>query len=186
VSVYQATVDPAERNTSHTMMLELVGGNKAVLDVGCASGYLAEALGKNGNVVSGIEYDAGDAEKARPFLKDLVVADLSFISLTKVLPAVLATCAPGYDALAMVKPQFEVGRERVGRGGVVRDPALRREAVLSVATFVRDACAAAVMGFAPSGLPGPKGNLETFVHVAEAGRDGELEDLEAALDEAGA
>ncbi|HEY5144168.1 MAG TPA: TlyA family RNA methyltransferase [Solirubrobacteraceae bacterium] len=120
------------------------------------------------------------------YAPDLVVADLSFISLTKVLPAVLATCAPGYDALAMVKPQFEVGRERVGRGGVVRDPALRREAVLSVATFVRDACAAAVMGFAPSGLPGPKGNLETFVHVAEAGRDGELEDLEAALDEAGA
>ncbi len=125
---------------------------------------------------------AGELEYA----PDLVVADLSFISLAKVLPAVLATCAPRYDALAMVKPQFEVGRERVGRGGVVRDPELRREAVLSVATFVRDACAAAVMGFAPSGLPGPKGNLETFVWFAEAGRDGELEDLEVALDEAGA
>ncbi len=86
----------------------------------------------------------------------------------------------------MVKPQFEVGRERVGRGGVVRDPGLRREAVLSVATFVRDTCAASVMGFAPSGLPGPKGNLETFVWFAEAGREGELEDLEAAVDEAGA
>jgi len=83
VSVYQATVDPAERNTSHTMMLELVGAGKAVLDVGCASGYLAEALGKNDNVVSGIEYDATDAEKARPFLKDLVVADLNVVDLAE-------------------------------------------------------------------------------------------------------
>ncbi len=81
VSVYQATVDPAERNTSHTMMLELVGAGKAVLDVGCASGYLAEALGKNDNVVSGIEYDATDAEKARPFLAELVVADLNVVEL---------------------------------------------------------------------------------------------------------
>lgn len=87
MSVYQATVDPAERNTSHTMMLELVGGNQAVLDVGCASGYLAEALGKNGNVVSGIEYDAGDAEKARPFLEDLVVADLNVVDLAEQFPA---------------------------------------------------------------------------------------------------
>src|SRR4029077_849750 len=68
-----------------------------------------------------------------PYAPDLVVADVSFISLAKVLPAVLACCADRYDALVMVKPQFEVGRERVGRGGVVRDPALRLEAVLSVA-----------------------------------------------------
>ena len=86
MSVYQATVDPAERNTSHTMMLELVGSDKAVLDVGCASGYLAEALGKNGNVVSGIEYDAGDAEKARPFLAELVVADLNTVDLAEQFP----------------------------------------------------------------------------------------------------
>jgi 2-polyprenyl-3-methyl-5-hydroxy-6-metoxy-1,4-benzoquinol methylase len=86
VSVYQATVDPAERNTSHTLMLELVGTDQAVLDVGCASGYLAEALGKNGCVVSGIEYDEGDAEKARPFLRDLVVADLNTADVADLLP----------------------------------------------------------------------------------------------------
>src|ERR687885_1353666 len=62
----------------------------------------------------------------RPYRPDLVVADVSFISLTKVLPTVLACCADRFDALAMVKPQFEVGRERVGKGGVVREAADRR------------------------------------------------------------
>jgi len=57
---------------------------------------------------------------------DLVVADVSFISLTKVLPAVLDCCAERFDALAMIKPQFEVGRERIGSGGVVREAADRR------------------------------------------------------------
>ena len=86
MSVYQATVDPAERNTSHTMMLELVGSDKEVLDVGCASGYLAEALGKNGCLVSGIEYDPRDAEKAKPFLVELVVADLNEVDLAEQFP----------------------------------------------------------------------------------------------------
>src|SRR4051812_7243535 len=95
-----------------------------------------------------------------PHRPDLVVADVSFISLTKVLPAVLACTAPVFDALVMVKPQFEVGREQLGKGGVVRDPALRRAALVSVATAAQEA-GAAVIGFASSGLPGPKGNQET-------------------------
>ena len=106
-----------------------------------------------------------------PFPPSVVVIDVSFISLRKVLPAVIALAAAEFDCLAMVKPQFEVGRERLGKGGVVRDPALRREAVASVA-----ACGAelgcSVLGFAPSGLPGPKGNLETFVWLAEGARAG--------------
>jgi 23S rRNA (cytidine1920-2'-O)/16S rRNA (cytidine1409-2'-O)-methyltransferase len=114
-----------------------------------------------------------------PYAPDLVVADVSFISLAKVLPAVLACTAARFDALAMVKPQFEVGRENVGKGGVVRDPALRRAALLSVAEAAQQA-RAAVMGFASSGLPGPKGNQETFLWLAEAGRDGALDDVEAA------
>jgi 23S rRNA (cytidine1920-2'-O)/16S rRNA (cytidine1409-2'-O)-methyltransferase len=114
-----------------------------------------------------------------PYAPDLVVADVSFISLTKVLPAVLACCAERFDALAMVKPQFEVGRGRVGKGGVVREPADRRDALVAVAGAAR-AAGAAVMGFASSGLPGPKGNRETFVWLAEAGRAGAVEDLEAA------
>jgi 23S rRNA (cytidine1920-2'-O)/16S rRNA (cytidine1409-2'-O)-methyltransferase len=114
-----------------------------------------------------------------PYRPDLVVADVSFISLTKVLPAVLACCAERFDALAMVKPQFEVGRERIGKGGVVHDPALRREALVSVASAAQ-ACGAALLGFASSGLPGPAGNRETFAWLAESGRPRVVEDLEAA------
>jgi 23S rRNA (cytidine1920-2'-O)/16S rRNA (cytidine1409-2'-O)-methyltransferase len=116
----------------------------------------------------------GDLEYA----PDLVVADVSFISLTKVLPAVLACCAERFDALAMVKPQFEVGRGRVGKGGVVRAPEERRAALVAVAQSARDH-GAAVLGFASSGLPGPKGNRETFVWLAEGGRAAVEADLEA-------
>jgi 23S rRNA (cytidine1920-2'-O)/16S rRNA (cytidine1409-2'-O)-methyltransferase len=111
-----------------------------------------------------------------PYRPDLVVADVSFISLTKVLPAVLACCAERFDALAMIKPQFEVGREKVGSGGVVRDAGDRCDALVAVARAAGDEAGAAVLGFAPSGLPGPKGNLETFVWLAEGGRAGALGD----------
>jgi 23S rRNA (cytidine1920-2'-O)/16S rRNA (cytidine1409-2'-O)-methyltransferase len=114
-----------------------------------------------------------------PYAPDLVVVDVSFISLSKVLPAVLACTAERFDGLAMVKPQFEVGRGNVGKGGVVRDPVLRREVIASVA----QAAGVAVMGFAPSGLPGPAGNRETFVWLAEPGRPGAVADLDAALAE---
>jgi 23S rRNA (cytidine1920-2'-O)/16S rRNA (cytidine1409-2'-O)-methyltransferase len=114
-----------------------------------------------------------------PYVPDLVVADVSFISLTKVLPAVLPCCAPRFDVLAMVKPQFEVGRGRVGKGGVVRDADDRRAALVAVASAAVSA-GASVLGFAPSGLAGPKGNRETFVWLAEAGREGALSDLGAA------
>jgi 23S rRNA (cytidine1920-2'-O)/16S rRNA (cytidine1409-2'-O)-methyltransferase len=79
----------------------------------------------------------------------------------------------------MVKPQFEAGRERVGKGGVVRDQATRIETLVTVAESARDG-GASVMGFAPSGLPGPSGNRETFVWLAEAGRPGAVADVEAA------
>src|ERR671928_1552733 len=119
---------------------------------------------------------------ALPYRPDLVVADVSFISLRTVLPPVLRAAADAFDCLAMVKPQFEVGRERLGKGGVVRDPALRRAAVLDVAEFARG-LGASVLGFAPSGLPGPAGNRETFVWLAEGGRAGALSDLEAVIAE---
>jgi 23S rRNA (cytidine1920-2'-O)/16S rRNA (cytidine1409-2'-O)-methyltransferase len=118
---------------------------------------------------------------ALPYAPDLVVVDVSFISLTKVLPAVLACAAARFDALAMVKPQFEVGRDRVGKGGVVRIADERRAALLSVAAAA-SACGASVLGFASSGLPGPKGNRETFVWLAERDRGG-VGHLEAAARE---
>jgi 23S rRNA (cytidine1920-2'-O)/16S rRNA (cytidine1409-2'-O)-methyltransferase len=114
-----------------------------------------------------------------PYAPGLIVMDLSFISLTKVLPAVLACAAARYDCLAMVKPQFEVGRERVGKGGVVRDPAVRRDALVSVGRCAVE-LGAAVMGYASSGLPGPKGNRESFLWLAEPGRPGAVSDLELA------
>ena len=115
-----------------------------------------------------------------PYAPELVVIDVSFISLTKVLPAVLrCAAAERFDVLAMVKPQFEVGRGRVGKGGVVRDAGARRDALVSVASFARW-LGVSVLGFASSGLPGPAGNQETFVWLAEAGRDGATQDVEAA------
>lgn len=112
-----------------------------------------------------------------PYAPDLIVSDVSFISLTKVLPAVLACASPDrFDCLAMVKPQFEVGRDRLGSGGVVRVAQDRIDAFMSVARAARDASGCAVLGFASSGLPGPKGNLESFVWLAEPGREGALDD----------
>jgi 23S rRNA (cytidine1920-2'-O)/16S rRNA (cytidine1409-2'-O)-methyltransferase len=118
-----------------------------------------------------------------PYAPDLIVADVSFISLTKVLPAVVAAAAPRFDLLAMVKPQFEVGRERVGKGGVVRSPDDRRAALVDVASWARESLGAAVLGFASSGLPGPAGNQETFVWLAEGGRTGDVRDVEDAARE---
>jgi 23S rRNA (cytidine1920-2'-O)/16S rRNA (cytidine1409-2'-O)-methyltransferase len=93
---------------------------------------------------------------------DLVTADLSFISLTLVLPALAACAAPGADFVLMVKPQFEAGKGKVGAGGVVRDPVQRAAAVTTVA----DAAAAlglGVRGITASPLPGPAGNVEYFL-----------------------
>ena len=116
-----------------------------------------------------------------PYAADLIVADVSFISLTKVLPAVLACAArPRFDALAMIKPQFEVGRERLAKGGVVRVAAHRRAALVAVAEAARSDGACSVLRFASSGLPGPKGNQESFVWLAEPGRTGAISDVEAA------
>jgi len=115
-----------------------------------------------------------------PFVPALATIDVSFISLTKVLPAVARCLAPQGEVLAMVKPQFELGRERVSKG-VVRSVGDRREAILGVALAARE-LGLAVRGFASSGLPGPKGNRETFVRCAAEGED--VADLEQAIAEA--
>jgi 23S rRNA (cytidine1920-2'-O)/16S rRNA (cytidine1409-2'-O)-methyltransferase len=106
-----------------------------------------------------------------PFVPDLAVIDVSFISLSKVLPAVLACLPDRHDVMALVKPQFEVGRDRVGKGGVVRSPDDRRAALVQAASAAV-ALGDAVLGMHSSNLPGPKGNLETFLWLAEPGRAG--------------
>jgi 23S rRNA (cytidine1920-2'-O)/16S rRNA (cytidine1409-2'-O)-methyltransferase len=112
-----------------------------------------------------------------PFAPVLATVDVSFISLTKVLPAVARCLAPGGEVLAMVKPQFELGRKRVSKG-VVRSDADRHEAILGVALAARE-MGLAVHGFASSGLPGPKGNRETFVWCGADGED--VADLAGAI-----
>lgn len=114
-----------------------------------------------------------------PYAPDLIVIDVSFISLTKVLPAVLACVAERFDCLGLIKPQFEVGRELVGKGGVVRSADNRRRALVEVGEAARG-LGASVLGYASSGLPGPKGNLETFVWLAEAARGPGVEISQAA------
>jgi len=95
---------------------------------------------------------------------DLVVADLSFISLATVLPALTSCAAPDADIVPMVKPQFEVGKDRVGAGGVVSDPNLRAAAVLAVAHRAAELRWQTV-GVTASPLPGPSGNVEYFVRL---------------------
>jgi 23S rRNA (cytidine1920-2'-O)/16S rRNA (cytidine1409-2'-O)-methyltransferase len=116
-----------------------------------------------------------------PYRPDLIVIDVSFISVVKVLDAVLGCAAERYDCLALVKPQFEVGRSKVGKGGVVRDPGLRRQALID-AGEAAVGLGASVLGYASSGLAGPKGNLESFVWLAE-GLRGTVPDLAAAARE---
>ena len=116
-----------------------------------------------------------------PYAPEVIVIDVSFISVAKVLPAVLACAADRFDCLALIKPQFEVGRAGVGKGGVVRDAALRRGALVAVGEAATR-LGASVLGYASSGLPGPKGNRESFVWLAESGRGG-VSDLQAAAAE---
>ncbi|MBM6979127.1 MAG: TlyA family RNA methyltransferase [Actinomyces succiniciruminis] len=106
---------------------------------------------------------------------ELVVGDLSFISLTTVLPVLVAAAAPDADLLLMVKPQFEVGKQRLGHGGVVRDPALHVESVLSVCECAHT-LGLGIDAVTASPLPGPAGNVEYFVNM-HAGQAGSPTDL---------
>lgn len=185
-------------NALDTLGIDVSG--RDCLDVGASTGGFSDCLLQRGATrvaavdvaygqldlrlredprVSVIErLNARELEPAHlPFVPELATIDVSFISLTKILPAV-AVCLPvGGEILAMVKPQFELGRKRVGRG-VVRDTGDRREAILTV-TRAADELGLTVRGFASSDLPGPKGNRETFLWCGGEGE--EVPDLEAAI-----
>jgi 23S rRNA (cytidine1920-2'-O)/16S rRNA (cytidine1409-2'-O)-methyltransferase len=171
-----------------------VGGRRA-LDVGASTGGFTDCLLRRG-ATDVIAVDVGygqldwglrndprvsvlERTNARalelemlPYTPDLVTIDVSFISLAKILPAVLGCVAARYDVLALVKPQFEVGRALASKGrGVIRDPADRRAALVGVGEAALG-LGASVLGFYSSRLTGPKGNKETFVWLAEPGRGG--------------
>ncbi|HSI79125.1 MAG TPA: TlyA family RNA methyltransferase [Solirubrobacterales bacterium] len=155
-------------------------GADAVIALDVGRGQLAWGLRNDPRVEVLEGLNARELEPADlPWIPDLATVDVSFISLAKVLPP-LATClAPGGEVLALVKPQFELGPRRVGKGGVVRSASDRRDALRRAAAAAAEA-GLAVRGFAPSGLPGPKGNRETFIWCA---RDAEsLGDVGAAIE----
>jgi 23S rRNA (cytidine1920-2'-O)/16S rRNA (cytidine1409-2'-O)-methyltransferase len=155
-------------------------GAAHVVAVDVAYGELSWKLREDPRVTVIERRNARALESAElPYAPAVIVIDVSFISLTKVLPAVLACAAVRYDCLAMIKPQFEVGRERIGKGGVVREASFRREALVSVGRAALE-LGASVAGYASSGLPGPKGNRETFVRLCEPDRGAGVPDLDAA------
>lgn len=146
-------------------------GARSVVSLDVAYGQIDQKMREDSRVtvierLNARDLVAGDLER-RP---QLAVIDVSFISLTKVLRPVVSVLAERAELLAMVKPQFELGRKRVGRGGVVRDPADRREAVELVADFCLET-GLKLLGVAPTGLPGPKGNRETFIHLGKGSSD---------------
>ena len=102
-----------------------------------------------------------------PFRPTFVTCDVSFIGLAKALPPALACAKPGWRALALVKPQFEAGPRDVGKGGVVRDDAVRERVLGEIVANV-PSWGGEVVGTCESGIPGPKGNRELFVYVVDA------------------
>lgn len=111
---------------------------------------------------------------------DLVVSDLSFISLTTVLPALSRVCSTDGDMVLMIKPQFEVGKENLGKNGVVRDPQQHVEAVHKVTSAAWD-LGWGTQALAPSPLPGPAGNVEYFCWLKTTGHEPDLESIEGVV-----
>lgn len=160
----------------------LRGGAKLVVAVDVGYGQLAWELRQDPRVKildrTNIRHLTGDMVGEEI---DLVVADLSFISLSLVLPALAAVSKPSADYVLMVKPQFEVGREKLGAGGVVRDPALRRAAVLDVAQSAYDV-GLGTMAIAASPLPGPAGNVEYFLWLRRGAPAINAQDVDRAIE----
>jgi 23S rRNA (cytidine1920-2'-O)/16S rRNA (cytidine1409-2'-O)-methyltransferase len=139
-------------------------GAARVFAVDVTTSQLAWKLQRDARVIpveANARYLQASALEAVPAL---VTVDLSFISVAKVLPALAALAAPQADFLILVKPQFELERGQVGRGGIVRDPALRERAVEKIREAAR-AAGLEILGTCPSRVPGAEGNQEIFLHA---------------------
>jgi 23S rRNA (cytidine1920-2'-O)/16S rRNA (cytidine1409-2'-O)-methyltransferase len=158
------------------VLLQRGAARVIALDVGY--GQLHEKLRGDDRVVVLERVNARELREL-PFAPELVVADVSFISLRLALPPALALARPGWEAVVLVKPQFEAGRREV-KGGVVRDVDVRRRVVHEVAEAALEWEAEAV-GVVDSGLPGPKGNREVFLHLVHRERPHLLDDIDARI-----
>jgi 23S rRNA (cytidine1920-2'-O)/16S rRNA (cytidine1409-2'-O)-methyltransferase len=159
-------------------------GARTVVAVDVGYGQLAWSLRTDSrvNVVDRTNVRSLTLEQVPGGAVDVVVADLSFISLGVVLPALIGVTRDNADLLVMVKPQFEVGRERLGAGGVVREPSLRSEAVRTIAER------AAKLGWGTAGvtaspLPGPAGNVEYFLWLRADAPLPDARAIDAAIEE---
>ena len=144
-------------------------GAARVVAVDVGHGQLHESLRQDRRVTVFEKLNARDLTMEHVAVApDLIVADMSFIGLEVALPAALDLAAPGARLVALVKPQFEVGRERVGKGGVVRDPALHEEICREIAAWLH-ARGWRVVGVTPSPVEGPDGNREFLIGAVRDG-----------------
>jgi 23S rRNA (cytidine1920-2'-O)/16S rRNA (cytidine1409-2'-O)-methyltransferase len=162
------------------VLLQRGAARVVALDVGRAQ--LHERLRADPRVIV-LERTNARSLTELPFEPDLITCDVSFISVRLVLPPVLALAAPGWEAVVLVKPQFEAGREDVRKGGVVRDPEVHRRVLREVAETAL-AWQAQVVGVVDSGLPGPKGNREFFLHLVHRERPERPDELDDWIDRA--
>ncbi|MDE0046074.1 MAG: TlyA family rRNA (cytidine-2'-O)-methyltransferase, partial [bacterium] len=119
-------------------------------------------------VLEGVNARALNAELI-PEPPGIVVADLSFISLKTALPAALSLAAPASHLVALIKPQFEAGRERVGKGGIVRDPEVHRDVCAGIRTWLEDAMGWHALGIVESPITGRTGNREFLLAARKPG-----------------
>jgi 23S rRNA (cytidine1920-2'-O)/16S rRNA (cytidine1409-2'-O)-methyltransferase len=159
------------------VLLQRGAARVIALDVGY--GQLHERLRRDDRVVVLERVNARELREL-PFAPELVVADVSFISLKLVLPPALALARAGWEAAVLVKPQFEAGRREVGKGGVVRDVEVRRRVVHELAAAALE-WGGETVGVVDSGLPGPKGNREVFLHLVQRERPHLLDDIDARI-----
>jgi 23S rRNA (cytidine1920-2'-O)/16S rRNA (cytidine1409-2'-O)-methyltransferase len=175
-------VDPAGRDcldvgasTGGFTDVLLQRGAARVIAVDVGYGQLHERLRADPRVTV-LERTNARELRELPFAPELVVCDVSFISLRLALPRALALAKPGWEAVVLVKPQFEARRAEV-KGGVVRDVGVRRRVVGEIASAAL-AWGAETVGAVDSGLPGPKGNREVFLHLRHRERPQLLDNLD--------
>jgi 23S rRNA (cytidine1920-2'-O)/16S rRNA (cytidine1409-2'-O)-methyltransferase len=164
------------------VLLERGASRVIALDVG--KGQLDWSLRTDSRVVIIERTNARYLEPgALPFIPDLAVVDVSFISVTRILTALRRCMTPECEVVLLVKPQFEIGKGRVGRGGIVKDAEAHREVLETVSGFAI-AQGWSARGVARSAIRGAEGNVEFFLHLDTSGRSLRGQDLEAAIERA--